>query len=77
MSTSLSREEIEEVSSTESSGFVLWGEVMIPNTQKQNMVISKSVQVLSMLSPVPLLQGQGLIWPKPFSRSTTRSLTHW
>ena len=30
------------------------------NTQKQNMVISKPGQVLSMLTPLPLLQGAGL-----------------
>ena len=59
MSTSLSREEIEEVSSTgkAAASFFGGGGDDSQNTQKQNMVISKSVQVLSMLSPVPLLQG--------------------
>ena len=62
MSTALSREEIEEVSSTgkAAASFFGGGGDDSQNTQKQNMVISKSVQVLSMLSPVPLLQGAGL-----------------
>ena len=62
MSTSLSREEIEEVTSTgkAAASFFGGGGDESQNTQKQNMVISKSVQVLSMLQPVPLLQGAGL-----------------
>ena len=63
MSTSLSREEIEDISSTgkaAASFFGGGGGDDSQNTQKQNMVIGKSVQVLSMLQPVPLLQGAGL-----------------
>ena len=62
MNTTLSREEIEEVSSTGKAAASFFGGSTdeASQTQKQNVVIGKTVQVIEMLKPVPLLQGAGL-----------------
>ena len=61
MTSTLSHEEIEELTSKEkASSSFFSGESENVNPNKQNMIISKAVQAIEMLKQIPLLHGAGL-----------------